>query len=244
MLGLSIVRPRLLLLTSTPSVPREHFSIMVLSQSSVVDLFSAVAAGGMVTAFTGAQPVASASAAPTTLAVPVQGASEGLKVDLRFLLEDGNVGAAFMDSLEVNGFISMQEFAGLEHNRTHMRDVIIGAFGLPCSEFLIYVEALNSAECLVVVEKRITGRMLLEAIVEQMREGELYPDQFSDVENVRDEYELLANTSQMLYLQNPSPVMLRNFTLVIFTVALGFLVGERVFGKTVKVSLGSVAPPS
>ena len=49
---------------------------------------------------------------------------------MRFLLEDGNVGAAFIDSLEVNGILSMQEFAGLERDRTHMRDVLTGAFGL------------------------------------------------------------------------------------------------------------------
>ena len=91
-----------------------------------------------------------------------------------------------------------------------MRDVLTGAFGIPCSsiqdltllsrvlhvwevsnkrvaerllvasqykshgetlemrqsDFLIYVEELNSAKGLVVVDKRITGRTLLEAIVE------------------------------------------------------------------------------
>ena len=57
----------------------------------------------------GAQPVASASAAPTTLAATAQGASEGLQTYLRFLLEDGNVGAAFIDFLEINGIFSLPE---------------------------------------------------------------------------------------------------------------------------------------
>ena len=60
-------------------------------------------------------------------------------------------------------------------------------------------------------------------------------------EDVRDEYVLLANAWQMLYSQNPSRAMLRDFTPEIFSVAFDFLFGEKVLGKTVKVSLGSVA---
>ena len=59
------------------------------------------------------------------------------------------------------------------------------------SDYLIYVEALNSAKGLVVVDERVPGRMLLEAIVEQI-------------------------------------------TPEIFSVALDFLFGEKVLGKTVK----------
>ena len=133
MIRLSTVRSRLLLLFSTLSVLREPFSIRALSQSSVADVFSAFAAGGLVTAFAGAEPVASAVAAPAPLAAP---ASESIQADLRFLLEDGNVGTAFIDSLEVNGILSMQEFAGLERDRTHMHDVLTGAFGLPSFSIL------------------------------------------------------------------------------------------------------------
>ena len=191
-----------------PSVPRELFSIVALSQSSVTDVSSAVAAGDLDTAFAGAQPVSSAVAAPAPLAAPVQNASEGVQADLRFLLEDGNVGAAFIDSLEVNGILAVQEFAGLERDRTHMPDVLNDAFGLPSSsiqdpslhsrmlhvwevsnervaerllvasqhkahgeilemrqsDFLVYVKALNSAKGLVVVDERVLGRTLLEAI--------------------------------------------------------------------------------
>ena len=284
----------------------------------------------MDTSFTGAQPMAFASAAPATLAAPVQGASEGLQTDLRFLLEDGNAGAAFIDSLEVNGIFSIQEFAGLERDKTHMRDVLSGAFGLPCSsiqaltlhsrvfrvwevinkwvaerllvasqyesfeetlkmrqsDFLINVEALNSAKNLVVVEERVTGRTLFEAIVEQIEEGELYPDQLSDVitradegkqqrvqseeqylclrrdmtirrkakrftgtvpkesENVCDEYVLLANARQMLYLQNPWRTMLWDFAPEILYVALDFLFGEKVHGedRKKKSRLGGSVP--
>ena len=256
--------------------------------------------------FRGAQPVAAAVAAPAPLATLVQNASEGILADMRFLFE---------------------EFAGLERGRTHMRDVLHDAFGLPCSsiqaltlhsrvfrvwevinkwvagrllvasqymaygetlemrqrDFLIYVEALNSAKGLVVVDERVPGRTLFDATIEQMEEGELYPDQLSDVitradedkqrraqgeeqylglrpdltirrkakrftgtiprerEEVRDEYVLLANAWQMLYLWNPLRSMLRDFTLVIFSVALDFLFGEKVVGKTVKKSLGWVA---
>ena len=48
----------------------------------------------------------------------------------------------------------------------------------------------------------------------------------------------------MLYLRNPSRALLWDFTPEIFSVALDFLFGEKVLGKTVKVGLGSVAPPS
>ena len=63
-------------------------------------------------------------------------------------------------------------------------------------------------------------------------------------EDVRDKYVLLANAWQMLYLRNPSRALLRDFTPEIFSVALDFLFGEKVLGKTVKVGFGSVAPPS
>ena len=154
------------------------------------------------------------------------------------------------------------------------------------SDYLIYVDALNSAKGLVVAYERVPGRTLLEATIEQMEEGELYPDQLSDVisradedkqrraqreehylglrpdmtiqrkvkrftgtvpkkhEDVRGKYVLLANAWQMLYLRNPSRALLRDFTPEIFSVALDFLFGEKVLGKTVKVGFGSVAPPS
>ena len=92
---------------------------------------SADAAESLDTAFAGAQPLASAVAAPASQAVPVKRDSEGIQADLRFLLEDGNVGAAFIDTLQANGILSIQEFAGLERDRTHMRDVLTGSFGLP-----------------------------------------------------------------------------------------------------------------
>ena len=63
----------------------------------------------------------------------MQNASEGIQADLSFLLEDGNVGAAFIDTLELDGILSMQGFAGLERDRMHMRDVLPFAFGLPSS---------------------------------------------------------------------------------------------------------------
>ena len=301
---------------------------MVLIKSSVADESSADAAERLDTAFAGARPLASAVAAPASLAPPVKSASEGIHADLRFLLEHGNVGAAFIDTLEVSGILSMQEFAGLERDRTHMRDVLTGAFGLPSSsvqdltllsrilhvwevsnkrvaerllvasqykahqetlemrqsDYLIYVEALNTAKGLVVADERVPGRTLLEATIEQMEEGELYPDQLSDIisradddkqrraqeeehylglrpdmtirrkvkrptgtvpkerEDVRDKSVLLANVWQMLYLRNPSRSLLRDSTPEIFSVALDFLFGEKVLGKTVKVGLGSVAP--
>ena len=145
----------------------------------------------------GAQPVAAAVAAPAPLAAPVQSASDGILADMRFLLE---------------------EFAGLERCRTHMRDdpkllhpgphfaqsrvprlggdQQVGrrtSFGclpvhslwrdleMPQRDFLIYVEALSSAKGLVVVDESVSGGTLLEAIVEQMEEGGLYPDQLTDV---------------------------------------------------------------
>ena len=64
---------------------------MVLVKSSVADESSTDAAERLGTAFAGAQPVASA--------VAVKNASEGIQADLRLLLEDENVGAAFTDSL-------------------------------------------------------------------------------------------------------------------------------------------------
>ena len=53
-------------------------------------------------------------------------------------------------------------------------------------------------------------------------------------ENVRDEYVLLANSWQMLYLQCPPRIMLRDFTPEFFSVALDFLFGEKVLGITMK----------
>ena len=61
---------------------------MVLIKSSVADESSADSAEGLDTAFAGAQPVASAVAAPASLAAPVKSVSEGIQADLRFLLED------------------------------------------------------------------------------------------------------------------------------------------------------------
>ena len=92
---------------------------------------SADAAESLDTAFAGAQPLASAVAAPASQAVSVKRDSEGIQADLRFLLEDGNVGATFIDTLQANDILSIQEFAGLERDRTHMRDVLTGSFGLP-----------------------------------------------------------------------------------------------------------------
>ena len=156
--------------------------------------------------------------------LPRKNASLGIHADSRFLLENGNVSAAFIDILEISGILSMQRFAGLERDRMHMRDVLTGAFGLPSSsvqdltllsrilhvwevsstraaerllvasqyeahgetleerqsDYLICVEALDSAKGLVVADERVAGRMLLEDTIEQRVEGELYPDQFSD----------------------------------------------------------------
>ena len=53
--------------------------------------------------------MASAVAGPASVAAPVQNASKGIQADLRFFLEDGNVGAAFIDALEINGILSMQD---------------------------------------------------------------------------------------------------------------------------------------
>ena len=55
------------------------------------------------------------------------------------------------------------------------------------SDNLIYVEALNSAKGLLVDDERIPGRTLLGATIKQMEEGELHPDQLSDVISRADE---------------------------------------------------------
>lgn len=49
------------------------------------------------------------------------------------MTEDKYVGATFIDTLEFGIFPSTQGFVELEHDRTHMRDVLTGAFGLPSS---------------------------------------------------------------------------------------------------------------
>ena len=76
-------------------------------------------------------------------------------------VEDGIVGVAFIDILNVNGILSMQEFAGLERDRTHMRDVLTGAFGLPGSS----VQDLNLLSRVLHVwemrNKRVAERLLV-----------------------------------------------------------------------------------
>ena len=47
--------------------------------------------------------------------------------------------------------------------------------GMRQSDYLIYVEVLNSAKGLVVADERVPSRTLLEATIEQMEEGGLYP---------------------------------------------------------------------
>lgn len=54
-----------------------------------------------------------------------------LQADLKLLVEDDNVQRCFIDTLDANGVLSVQEFADLEHDRGHMRAVLTGPFGLP-----------------------------------------------------------------------------------------------------------------
>ena len=263
MISLSTVRPRL------------RFSFLILPSYAdpfpsrfCLSLFSAVAAGGMDTASTDAQPVASASAAPTTLAVAVRNASEisrptcasspllhvwemsNKRVAERLLVASQYT--AYGETLKMgqNDFLIYVEVLSSAKGR-----VVVD---MRQNDFLIYVDALNSAKCHMVVKRGVIGGTLLEAIVEEIEEGELFPDHFSDIiaradegkqqqvqseecENVLDEYVLLANTRQMLYLQNPSRAVLRDFTPEDSSVALDFLFGGKVHGETVKMGPCSVA---
>ena len=206
---------------------------MVLFQSSVADVSTAVATGGLDTAFAGAQPAVSAVSALASLAVPEKGDLECIQADLRFLLDDGNVGAAFYVTLEANCTLSIQGFAGLERGRTHMRDVLTGVFNLPNSSVhgivmlsgishvwevsskgvaeretlemhqsdnLFHVEALNSVKRLVAAGDRVPGWALLEATIEQVEEGVLYPDQLSSVISRADEDEQRQAQGEKRYL--------------------------------------------
>ena len=88
-------------------------------------------------------------------------ASEGIQADLRFLLADGNVGAAFIDTLEANGILSIQDFAGLERYRTHMRDVLSGAFGLLNSSVQDLTLLSRILHVWEVSNKRVAVRLLV-----------------------------------------------------------------------------------
>ena len=70
---------------------------------------------------------------PAPLAAPVKIASGNIQADLRFLLEDGNVDAAFVDSLEVNGIFRCRNSRVWSATGRTCMTSSLAAFGLPSS---------------------------------------------------------------------------------------------------------------
>ena len=101
-------------------------------------------------------------------------------------------GAAFIDSLEVNGILSMQGFVGLERDRTHMLDVLTGAFGLPSSSIPALTLHSRVFHVWEVINKRVAERLLVasqytaygETLVVRQRDFLIYVEALSSAKGL------------------------------------------------------------